>query len=160
MNNLIQIQPTAIKAKVELRPAFTLLKANYAERRKIPADRWRLLAMAFVSIPDDVLNAAVLRHMAGSPYFPNVSDIAKHLKELQSAEMLKEPQGHRVSVRMLPLAAQQALWEKRNLRRRAKLASLPVCHKCGERTFDLENCPFCADLEAMQSVSAEDDVFF
>jgi len=61
------------------REAWRMLAADQSNARDIAPDRWRLLAVAFANVPDDVLNRAVLAHIAASHHFPRVSDIKRQI---------------------------------------------------------------------------------
>lgn len=68
---------------VEMREAWRLLQAEHSNSKDITPDKWRLLAIAFATVPDDVLTLAVLKHMTESPYFPRLSDINKQLQAVR-----------------------------------------------------------------------------
>ena len=68
---------------VQMREAWRLLQAEHSNSKDITPDKWRLLALAFAAVPDDVLIMAVLKHMTESPYFPRLSDINKQLREVR-----------------------------------------------------------------------------
>lgn len=85
-NKLTTKQQTAVSSvldrPVENREAWRLLQAEYGNQG-IEPDKWRLIAVAFVSIPDDLLTAAVIKHMTESPFFPRLSDLNKQLQALR-----------------------------------------------------------------------------
>lgn len=78
-------QPTAVSildSPPQQREAWRLLKADQSNAKDIAPDRWRLLAVAFANTPDDVLNRAVLAHMAESPHFPRLSDLKRQIDRI------------------------------------------------------------------------------
>lgn len=78
-------RPTAVSvldAPQQQREAWRLLAADQSNAKDIAPDRWRLLAVAFANTPDDVLNRAVLAHMAESPHFPRLSDIKRQIDQI------------------------------------------------------------------------------
>ena len=86
MSRQLTTQETAVSSildkPVENREAWRLLQAEYGNQG-IEPDKWRLLAVAFAKVPDDLLTAAVIKHMTESPYFPRLSDINKQMQALR-----------------------------------------------------------------------------
>ena len=70
---------TVLDQKVQPREAWRILQAEYSNRPNINPDKWRLLALAFSNVPDDVLTRAVLLFISDPPhnYFPAVADLKK-----------------------------------------------------------------------------------
>lgn len=82
--NAITTSTTFLPEKVEQREAWKMLQADFSDARNITPDRWRVLAAAFRSVPDDVLNTAVLAHLRDKPgIFPRVGDIYQRIREIQ-----------------------------------------------------------------------------
>lgn len=70
--------------KAKEREAWRLLKADFSDAKNIPADRWRLLTVAFASVPDDVLTQAVIAHMCDHPgFFPRVGDLWRQVRKIR-----------------------------------------------------------------------------
>lgn len=90
MNAVATRQETAVTSgvldkPVQMREAWRLLQADFSDKKDITADRWRLLAVAFESVPDELLARAVLNYLAKEPpvFFPRVSDLAEMIRQLK-----------------------------------------------------------------------------
>ena len=77
-----QTAVSILDAPQQQREAWRLLKANQSNAKDIDSDRWRLLAVAFASTPDEILTRAVIMHMTESPFFPRLSDIKAQIDKL------------------------------------------------------------------------------
>lgn len=101
MNAVATRQETAVTngvldKPVQMREAWRLLQADFSDKKDITADRWRLLAVAFESVPDDLLTNAVLNYLAKEPpvFFPRISDIAEIIRQLKQPTAFELFCGH------------------------------------------------------------------
>ena len=79
------VSESVLDKPVQMREAWRLLQADFSNQKDITPDKWRLLAVAFESVPDDLLTRAVLNYLAKEPpvFFPRVSDLAEMVRQLK-----------------------------------------------------------------------------
>lgn len=105
--------------------------AEYYAHSKPPKIRVEMLAKRFMGESEAVMENAILRYMDVGQYFPQISDLLPFVKTAQ----FDESASHMTAAERFKVYA----------------LKLPICPECGERTPSLEDCPFCADMQAARA---------
>ena len=86
-----------------------------------------VLQSHFADYDDGIMLDAVKAHVSENKFWPAVSELREYADEIQSDDNIT-----------LPFQVWHKLWAAKNW---------TVCEKCGERTPDVNDCPFCKDME-------------
>jgi hypothetical protein len=111
------------------------------------------LARVFRGETAEIMQAAVDSYLLERRFFPLVADLAPYV-----AMAREQARGvidyNQIGRDDLSLADRRRLHEANMARLRLWQSPLPACDRCGERSPDLADCPFCADLDAMAATTA------